>query len=69
MQKAPGPNSVSPLVLKQCLDELAPMYNKLFQKNADEKEIPKYGKFQKLSLSPRNEMYGKINTWKNTTLH
>ena len=62
--KAPGPDGVSPLVLKQCVDELAPVYTKLFQKSADEKEIPEIWKISQIVPVPKKSKPDTLNDYR-----
>ena len=39
-QKAPGPDGISPTILKECADSVAPLLQQIFQKSIDTGELP-----------------------------
>ena len=40
LQKAPGPDSTTPTILKTCAEQVAPLLQQIFEKSLDTGELP-----------------------------
>lgn len=66
--KAAGPDGVSPAVLKQCAEELAPVYKTLFDKSVCEHSIPVVWKTSTIVPVPKKKEPQELNDYRPVAL-